>query len=76
MQDLGWEDIPITFSRLVTHSKWDILGPAFLTVSIPPPSMRPESSQNYGILKRITVTRKKLHMGSPSGPNHRSTHNP
>jgi len=69
MQDLGWEDIPITFSRLVTQSKWDILGPAFLTVSTPPPNMRPESSQNYGILKRITVTRKKLHMGSPQGPN-------
>ncbi|PMD37043.1 hypothetical protein L207DRAFT_433790 [Hyaloscypha variabilis F] len=69
MQDLGWEDIPITFSRLVTHSKWDVLGPAFLTVSTPPPTMRPESSQNYGILKRITVTRKKLHMGSPQGPN-------
>ncbi|KAH8769672.1 hypothetical protein F5882DRAFT_362259 [Hyaloscypha sp. PMI_1271] len=69
MQDLGWEDIPIIFSRLVTHSKWDVLGPAFLTVSTPPPDMRPESSQNYGILKRITVTRKKLHMGSPQGPN-------
>ncbi|KAE9378661.1 hypothetical protein N431DRAFT_477870 [Stipitochalara longipes BDJ] len=69
MQDLGWEDIPIIFSRLVTHSKWDVLGPAFLTVSTPPPDMRPESSQNYGILKRVTVTRKKLHMGSPQGPN-------
>jgi hypothetical protein len=69
MQDLGWEDIPIIFSRLVTHSKWDVLGPAFLTVSTPPPNMRPETSQNYGILKRITVTRKKLHMGSPQGPN-------
>lgn len=69
MQDLGWEDIPIIFSRLVTHSKWDILGPAYLTVSNPPPNMRPESSQNYGVLKRITVTRKKLHMGSPSGLN-------
>lgn len=69
MQDLGWEDIPITISKMATHSRWDILGPAFLTVSTPPPDMRPETSQDYGILRRITVTRKKLHFGSPQGPN-------
>jgi hypothetical protein len=69
MPDFGWEDIPITFSRLVTTTKWEERGPAYLTVSTPPPSMRPETSQYYGILKRITVTKKKLHMGSPQGPN-------
>ena len=69
MPDFGWEDIPITFSRLATTTKWEERGPAYLTVSTPPPSMRPETSQYYGILKRITVTKKKLHMGSPQGPN-------
>jgi len=69
MQDLGWEDIPITLSMPATNSKWEMLGSAFLTISTPPPDMRPESSQNHGIPKRITITRKKLHMGSPQGPN-------
>jgi len=68
MPDLGWEDIPITLSIPATHSKWEMLGAAFLTISTPPPDMRPESSQNYGIPKRITITRKKLHMGSLQGP--------
>jgi hypothetical protein len=68
MQDLGWEDIPITLSIPATHTKWEMLGNVFLTISTPPPDMRPESSQNYGIPKRITITRKKLHMGSPHGP--------
>jgi hypothetical protein len=69
MQDLGWEDIPITLSIPATHSKWEMLGNVFLTISTPPPDMRPESSQNYGIPKRITVSRKKLQMGSPQGSN-------
>lgn len=59
-RNLGSENLKIRLYQLVSQgSKWNDMGSARLTVTVPPPGMRQASSLDTGIQRRIIVTRKR-----------------
>jgi hypothetical protein len=57
VRNIGSENLNIRLYRGATHSKWQDLGEAQLTISIPPPGMHHASSLYHGVPKRITVVK-------------------
>jgi hypothetical protein len=65
-------DLEIRLYILATGSKWEELGSTLLTVSQPPAGARQASALNYGIEKRIIITRAPKTKGGAKETNEKS----